>query len=37
MQALVWNILIGAPLAASLILFVFLMCLPGIAPATLCR
>lgn len=32
MQGLVWNILIGAPLTGSLILFVFLMYLPGIAP-----
>ena len=32
MQALVWNILIGTPLTGSLILFVVLMYLPGIAP-----
>lgn len=32
MQAFVLNILIGMPLAGSLILFVLLMYLPGIAP-----
>ncbi|WP_136626407.1 hypothetical protein [Bradyrhizobium macuxiense] len=32
MQALVWNILVGTPLAGSLILFVLLIYLPGIAP-----
>lgn len=32
MQALVWNILIGAPLTGSLILIVSLMYLPGMAP-----
>ncbi|WP_076864442.1 hypothetical protein [Bradyrhizobium mercantei] len=32
MQALVWNIVIGTPLVGSLILFVLLNYLPGIAP-----